>query len=224
MHGPVDQSGVEVKDLFGAMWDTETWVQVSALSPFFPQFLLALALGCNWLEVCVCFEYRNHICLSLIGALPLAIDLFLALLSSNLIPDLLGHRRLVIGVLPITESLQSLLLKGLLVHRSVAAQLTIQWGSTEFSPVTYTVAKLVKPIGDLVSFLSREIFLRLILSLDNKWLTTARVMAGLVRWIVSHVLSMKLSRYAASVAASLAFWWVTALDDLPFSWFWISLV
>jgi hypothetical protein len=84
-------------------------------------------------------------------------------------------------VLPITESLQSLLLKGLLVHRSVAARLTIQWGSTEFSPVTYTVAKLVKAVGDLVSFLSREIFLRLILSLDNKWLTTARVMAGLVR-------------------------------------------
>jgi hypothetical protein len=126
-------------------------------------------------------------------------------------------------VLPITASLQSLPLRGLLVHRSVAAQLAIQWGPTEFSPVAYKVARLVKPVGDVISFLPRERFLRLNITLDDGWLTTARVMAGLARWVVAPDLSMKLSWYAATVASHV-FWWVTALDELPFTWLWICLV
>ena len=92
----------------------------------------------------------------------------MALLARDLISDLLRHRRVVICVLPIKASLQSLPLRGLLLHRSVAAQLPIQRVTAEFGLVAYTVAMiLVKPVGDLISLLPRERFLRLIIPHDD---------------------------------------------------------
>jgi hypothetical protein len=51
MHGPVNQSGVEVQDLVGAVRDTEGGAQVSRLSSLAAQLLLSIALGCSWLLV-----------------------------------------------------------------------------------------------------------------------------------------------------------------------------
>ena len=51
MHGPVNQSGVEVQDLVGAVRDTEGGAQVSHFSSMAAQLLLALARGCNLLLV-----------------------------------------------------------------------------------------------------------------------------------------------------------------------------
>jgi hypothetical protein len=107
--------------------DTEGGAQVSGLSSLPAALpLLALALDCNWLLVnASCFEDWNRIALPLIWAWPLSIDLILALFARDLIPDLLRHRRVAICVLPITARLHSLPLRGLLLHRSVAAQLAI---------------------------------------------------------------------------------------------------
>ena len=57
--------------------------------------------------------------------------------------------------------------------RSVAAQLAIQWGAAELGLVAYTVAMLVKPVGDLISLLTREGFLRLITPHDDGCLASA---------------------------------------------------
>lgn len=71
-------------------------------------------------------------------------------------------------MVPITARLHSLPLRGLLVHRYVAAQLAIQWGAAEFGLVACTVAMiLVKPVGDLITLLTREGFLRLIIPHDD---------------------------------------------------------
>jgi hypothetical protein len=51
MHGPVNQSGVEVQDLVGAVRDTEGGAQVSHFSSLAAQLLLGIALGCSWLLV-----------------------------------------------------------------------------------------------------------------------------------------------------------------------------
>jgi hypothetical protein len=94
-------------------------------------------------------------------------------------------------VLPITARLHSLPLRRLLLHRSVAAQLAIQWGPAEFGLVAHTVAMiLVKPVCDLISLLAREGFLRLITPLDDGCLTSARVVAGLPRGLVARCLSV----------------------------------
>ena len=77
-------------------------------------------------------------------------------------------------MLAITARLLSLPLGRLLLHRSVAAQLAIQWGPAELGLVAHTVAMiLVKPVGDLISLLAREGFLRLITHRDDGCLASA---------------------------------------------------